>query len=346
MSTHTIYYKDGVKMMRPVLTREEYLKLRNGGFQVSNVARIRQGDEALKSSLVQMNYSCLPNADGTLRGSKRMTTSVAMDVDHIAPEQMAATAERILSKKAELGLQMLERSARGQGYHLVFRRRQELSQEENLQWAADLLGVEYDKGAKDITRVFFTTTGSADDLLFLDDAIFEETPSNSPCVGGEHKPVTAPKQGETEGVLPFPTDYHGIPFADILRKYWELNNGGFEYLRTLVCVARPGHPLLRRFPLGREAAEDTQRPAVEVRGHADATESGARRAKVHSGTDPTVQVHSGTDPFVFDAAEVARTDQAADVADARGLPGGGGPRRVPAAGYAPVRRTLPLYGQR
>ena len=228
MSTHTIYYKDGVKMMRPVLTREEYLKLRNGGFQVSNVARIRQGDEALKSSLVQMNYSCLPNADGTLRGSKRMTTSVAMDVDHIAPEQMAATAERILSKKAELGLQMLERSARGQGYHLVFRRRQELSQEENLQWAADLLGVEYDKGAKDITRVFFTTTGSADDLLFLDDAIFEETPSNSPCVGGEHKPVTAPKQGETEGGLPFPTDYHGIPFADILRKYWELNNGGFE----------------------------------------------------------------------------------------------------------------------
>ena len=34
--------------MRPVLNREEYLKLRNGGFQRENVARIRQGDEALK----------------------------------------------------------------------------------------------------------------------------------------------------------------------------------------------------------------------------------------------------------------------------------------------------------
>ena len=31
MSTHMIYMKDGVKMMRPVHNREEYLKLRNGG---------------------------------------------------------------------------------------------------------------------------------------------------------------------------------------------------------------------------------------------------------------------------------------------------------------------------
>ena len=28
-----IYYKDGVKMMRPVQNREEYLALRNGGEQ-------------------------------------------------------------------------------------------------------------------------------------------------------------------------------------------------------------------------------------------------------------------------------------------------------------------------
>ena len=67
MSVYTIYKQNGVKMMRPVLSREEYVKLRNGGFQVQNVARIRQGDEALKASLVQMNYSCLPNDDGTTK---------------------------------------------------------------------------------------------------------------------------------------------------------------------------------------------------------------------------------------------------------------------------------------
>ena len=28
MSVHSIYYQDGAKMMRPVLSREEYLNLR------------------------------------------------------------------------------------------------------------------------------------------------------------------------------------------------------------------------------------------------------------------------------------------------------------------------------
>ena len=170
MSVHMIYYKDGVKMMRPILNREEYLSQRDGGEQQSLLKGVREGKEQLKSKLVQMNYSCLPNEDGTLKGSKRMSSSIGMDIDHIGQGEMEELCSRILGKKDELGLLMLEKSARGQGYHLAFRRKQELSQEENLRWASNLLGVEYDKGAKDITRVFFTTTN--DDLLFLDDEVF------------------------------------------------------------------------------------------------------------------------------------------------------------------------------
>ncbi len=170
MSVHMIYYKDGVKMMRPILNREEYLSQRDGGEQQSLLKGVREGKEQLKSKLVQMNYSCLPNEDGTLKGSKRMSSSIGMDIDHIEQGEMEELCRRILGKKDELGLLMLEKSARGQGYHLAFRRKQELSQEENLRWASNLLGVEYDKGAKDITRVFFTTTN--DDLLFLDDEVF------------------------------------------------------------------------------------------------------------------------------------------------------------------------------
>ena len=158
-------------MMRPVLTREEYLKLRNGGFQKENIARIRKGDEALKSSLVQMNYSCLPNDDGTLKGSKRMSTTVGMDIDHLTAEEMPVVRERILSKKDELGLLMMEESARGAGYHLVFKRRADLDQVGNLKWASELLEVAYDAQAKDITRVFFTTTEA--EMIYLDDAIFD-----------------------------------------------------------------------------------------------------------------------------------------------------------------------------
>ena len=223
MSVHMIYYKDGAKMMRPVLTREEYLRLRNGGEQQSLVKRIRGGEEGLKSKLVQMNYSCLPNEDGSLKGSKRMSTTVGMDIDHLTAEEMPAVRDRILAKKNELGLGMLEESARGWGYHLVFRRRPELSQEENLKWASDLLEVEFDKGAKDITRVFFTTTEK--EMVFLDEEIFRPTPVPIPDLRPP-TPVPSPREGKGEG--PFPTSYHGIPFADIIAKYWELNNHGFE----------------------------------------------------------------------------------------------------------------------
>ena len=141
-------------MMRPVTTRAEYMALRGSNEQQQLMAAIRNGNESLKHRLVQMNYSCLPNADGTLRGSTRMSNTVGMDIDHLSAEEMPAVRDRILDKKDELGLGMLEESARGCGYHLVFTRRPHMSQVENLQWAAQLLGVDYDAQAKDITRVF------------------------------------------------------------------------------------------------------------------------------------------------------------------------------------------------
>ncbi|MBQ6205089.1 MAG: hypothetical protein IJK46_13490 [Prevotella sp.] len=171
MSVHIIYYKDGAKMMRPVLTEAEYSSLRGSARQQEVLKAVHKGDVKAKQNLVQMNYSCLPNDDGTLKGSTRMSTTVGMDIDHIPQGELQAVRERILSMKDELGLLMLELSARGVGYHLVFRRRPELSQEENLRWAANLLGVEFDKGAKDITRVFFTTTES--ELLYLSPQLFE-----------------------------------------------------------------------------------------------------------------------------------------------------------------------------
>ena len=85
MSCHLIYYADGVKKMRPIHSREEYLALRNSGEQAAILAAVRSGDEERKKDLVQFNYSCLPNDDGTLKGSKRMSTTVAMDMQRLSP---------------------------------------------------------------------------------------------------------------------------------------------------------------------------------------------------------------------------------------------------------------------
>ena len=236
-----IYYKDGAKMMRPVLTREEYMKIRGCENQRAAVKAVREGDESQKKRLIQMNYSCLPNADGTLKGSTKVSSTVGMDIDHIAPEEMAAVKERILMKKDELGLLMLELSARAAGYHLVFKRQPYMSQEENLQWANQLLEVEYDAGAKDITRVFFTTTDAPEDLVYLDDEIFkiEEQGAGSRSAEGRLLPegrkngqeVTPAPQNYSLAPRPShlaPQEYNGLPYSDIIAKYWELFNDGKE----------------------------------------------------------------------------------------------------------------------
>ena len=216
--------------MRPVGSRAEYINLRNGGEQQYLMHRIRDGDETAKGRLQQMNYSCLPNDDGTLKGSQRMSTTVGMDIDHLSAEEMPMVRERILAKKDELGLLMLEKSARGKGYHLVFRRRQELSQEENLKWASQLLDVEYDSQAIDITRVFFTTTEAQ--MLYLDDAIFEiaEAPMSSrlSAAHGEMSRDPSTSLGMTNGGTsesPCPKEFKGIPYSVIIAEYWRRTGG-------------------------------------------------------------------------------------------------------------------------
>ena len=252
MSVFEIYKGDGgAKFMRPILSREEYLERRNTEHQRHTLKIVREQDASQKRNLAQMNYSCLPNPDGSLKGSKRASTSVGMDIDFKAPEELSAEAREawlrermasvpqlVLSKKDELGLQMLERSAT-KGYHLVFRRRRELSQEENLRWASDLLGVEFDDKAKDITRVFFTTTADEDELLFLSDEIF----SIGECDAEDHAATDGGQATETPAtgrsrnpVAALPSEakydpearYSGMLFKDIIAKYWELFNDGKE----------------------------------------------------------------------------------------------------------------------
>ena len=238
MSVFEIYKGNGgAKFMRPIHNREEYLRSRNTDRQRLTLKTVREKDATRKSLLTQMNYSCLPNADGSLKGSKSVSRSVGMDIDFKAPdglsaeeqevwmkERMAGVPGLVLAKRDELGLLMLERSAT-KGYHLVFRRREDLTQEGNLRWASQLLGVEFDERAKDITRVFFTTTADAEELLFLDDEIFDATPARLIEEAEDVTPAASVADGQT--IVHDPdAKYNGMLFSDIIRKYWELFNDG------------------------------------------------------------------------------------------------------------------------
>ena len=196
MSVHLIYYQQGHKMMEAVATEEAYRRYRDSQAQQRWVETIRHPKpetdvSAAKRKLVQFNYSCLPTEDGCLKGAKRLSKSVGMDIDHLSVDEVNLVAATAIEKKDELGLLMLERSARGGGLHVVFRRHPEMDQEANLRWASDLLGVEYDAGAKDITRVFFATT--SEDLLYLHEDLFD----NAECGASEAVGKTATETATT-----------------------------------------------------------------------------------------------------------------------------------------------------
>ena len=203
MSVHVIFYQQGHKMMEPVANEEAYRRYRDSQAQQRWVETIRHPKpetdvSAAKRKLVQFNYSCLPTEDGCLKGAKRLSKSVGMDIDHLSADEVNLVAATAIEKKDELGLLMLERSARGGGLHVVFRRHPEMDQEANLRWASDLLGVEYDAGAKDITRVFFATT--SEDLLYLHEDLFDNTEcgaSTGSATATKHATKTATEAAAT-----------------------------------------------------------------------------------------------------------------------------------------------------
>ena len=255
-----------VKMMVPVTSEEDYRSLRNSERNLMQLNKVRAmyeeyrmmqqngasadelktfKDEKLdkeKGKLVQFNYSCIPEADNRLKGSTKQSPWVGMDVDFdpLAPDfeqKMAEAPMKIIGMADQLGLGMLERSA-GKGYHMAFRRRTDLSQEENLKWASELIGCKYDEGAKDITRVFYSTSASTDDLLYLSSDLFEREANQPVGVQTSTTAVKAPvvtstqtlnvAQPTAKSTTDNPETYRYLDFTyeQIINKYWELFNEG------------------------------------------------------------------------------------------------------------------------
>lgn len=194
MSAYRIIIDGGHKAMVPIQTEQEYRTLRDTPRQQMLVKGVRSGNNPkLKTQLLQICYSCVPGPDRMLKGCKQPSQCVGMDIDFDPNDpdyqhKMETVPELVLSHREELGLLMLERSA-NKGYHLVFRRRYTdglaegrilENQEKNLRWASELLGVMYDEGAKDITRVFFSTTASPEDLLFFDPELLTQATTPLP----------------------------------------------------------------------------------------------------------------------------------------------------------------------
>ena len=247
MSCYFVEYVQGQKILRPVRSKEEYLKLRDSDRQKWLVSEIRRGLKdgsmskeeiaKLKRQLLQFNYSCIPGEDGHLKGVKTPSMTFGMDID-FDPEdpdyekKMAEVPQRVMEKKDEIKPKMLERSP-GKGYHLVCMRtildgiaegRILENQEMNLKRVSEILQIPFDKGARDVTRVFFATTASEEDLVFLDEGLFEA--EKAECISVAKHPET----GITNKPEPAASDlsYQGIAYSAIIKKYWDMFYDGKE----------------------------------------------------------------------------------------------------------------------
>ena len=236
MAVNRIRYRDGKKICIPVKNKTEYMALRDAKFNKECAEKARKGEtfttksgeqKSYKTMLEQFNYSVttpscptgiLPhngeerlaqNGEFPLKGANCVGNSVGMDIDFDEAEKgkIPEVAECILAKKEEIGLLMLERSAT-KGLHVVFRRRPELSQEGNLRWASERLGVPFDEAAKDVTRVFFTPDTT--NLLYIDDKLFDRTPTtpNLPF-GDSNDPSNNPSSNPPQAAFPCPSTGKG-----------------------------------------------------------------------------------------------------------------------------------------
>lgn len=159
-------------MAQPINSKEEYFNLRNSQQNRLHLALARKGDEVAKRQLLQIVYNDLM-PDGKVEGACHPSSMFAYDIDCESLDESNRIAQKLLEMKSEIGLLEMSRSAR-YGLHLVLHREKGKTILENQVRVSILTQTEMDNGAHDLGRVMFTTTADEDELLYLDDAIFDE----------------------------------------------------------------------------------------------------------------------------------------------------------------------------
>ena len=245
------------KLAHPVKDRKALLAKRNSAKNLKLLEKYHQGDTKSKAKLLQLAYN-LGYVDGPLAGCKSIGSFFFYDVDCYDKEQSETLKNQILEKKDAIGLVMLEKSPSG-GYHLVCKRVPHTTILENIVRTSIELKIEMDTSAHDLQRVVYSTSGSEEDLIYLDDCIFEEPMTPEECEkefellkeretrGLEEVPAGAKKANKhyrpwEEGVTLLQCDslkndtpsivydpdanYNGVLFTDIIQKYWEMFNDG------------------------------------------------------------------------------------------------------------------------
>ena len=253
MSCYLIKVENGHKVARSITSEEEYKLIRGSNEQKANLRLAREGNDGAKRRLVQFNYSG-HYPKGVVKGTKLPSGAFGFDLDD--KQDFEKAAKLMLQEPEKYGLLMLERSAR-QGGHAVCKREMGKTILENQVRIASMLKCEMDTSAHDINRVYFTTSADADDLLFLSPELFkddyeeaavtaegkvleererygqEELPPGAHKANKHYKPwLENEKTSPSSSSSSSSNDYLGIPYSEIIKKWWQMYNDGQEPVRS------------------------------------------------------------------------------------------------------------------
>ena len=195
--------------------------------------------------------------DGRRHAKSAVPTNMAyLDLDELNGEDPREAWKRLVQKLVSMELEhlivLVHVSCSGKGLRIVYiipSQFDHLSPTERIdqskQWLAAQLGVIDDSKTRDLARGSFAVPRSYV-LYGPDKRLFEESVSESvkqEIIAADYRtnrtlisgtvPKTNPSAGsgtvsEAVSAKQFPKDYHGIPFSVIIKKYWEVNNRGFE----------------------------------------------------------------------------------------------------------------------
>ena len=262
MSCYLIKVENGHKVARSITSEEEYRKIRGSYEQKANLRLAREGNDGAKRRLVQFNYSG-HYPQGVVKGTKLPSRAFGFDLDD--KQDFEKAAKLMLQEPEKYGLLMLERSAR-QGGHAVCKREMGKTILENQVRIAKMMECEMDTSAHDINRVYFTTSADAEDLLYLSPELFkddyeeaavaaegkvleerekygqEELPPGAHKANKHYKPwlekveekalESASSSSSSPSSSSSSNDYLGIPYSEIIQKWWQMYNDGHEPVRS------------------------------------------------------------------------------------------------------------------
>ena len=269
MSCYLIRVENGHKVARSITSQEEYTLIRGSYEQKANLRLAREGNDGAKRRLVQFNYSG-HYPQGVVKGMKLPSRAFGFDLDD--KQDFEKAAKLMLQEPEKYGLLMLERSARQGGHAVCKREMGKTILENQVRIAKMLECEMDTSAHDINRVYFTTSADADDLLylspeLFKDDydeaAVAaegkvleerekygqEELPPGAHKANKHYKPWLENLEEKSQNPQPASTspststftsspssatstDYLGIPYSEIISKWWQMYNDGHEPVRS------------------------------------------------------------------------------------------------------------------